>query len=60
MVAAMPASIDETGWPLVVLRWSGKATDADLAKMLEALDRFLDRGRFGLLLDARGAMGLSQ
>jgi len=56
----MGEPIDDTQWPLVTVRWSGVMTDAALNGFLVQMDSWLDRGEpFGLLLDARGAQGLS-
>lgn len=52
--------IDEGGWPLVVVRWEGEITDATLHAFLSQMDAWLARQeRFGLLLDSRGAKGMS-
>ena len=52
--------IDETEWPLVRVRWTGRLSDDELSEFLAKLDAWLERGeRFGLLLDARGALGFS-
>lgn len=56
----MPVTIDETAWPIVVLRWSGSATDDELDAFLARMDVWLAREtRFGVLVDARGAASLS-
>jgi hypothetical protein len=56
----MPDDIDESRWPLVVVRWRGAISDAELDFMLSRMDAWLERAeRFGLLLDSRGAAGLS-
>jgi hypothetical protein len=56
----MGEQIDETEWPLVTVRWSGAISDAVLNGFLVQMDGWLGRGGpFGLLLDARGAQGLS-
>lgn len=52
--------VDESEWPLLVVRWRGRATDADLDAFFLALDGWLARDEvFGLLLDSRGAEGVS-
>jgi hypothetical protein len=52
--------VDESHWPLVEVRWLDVASDPELAEFLAMLDRWLARGvPFGLLLDSRGAQGLS-
>jgi hypothetical protein len=56
----MEVEFDESGWPIVVARWVGSNLDADISHVLGRLDGWLARGeRFGLLIDARGAGGLS-
>ncbi len=56
----MEVEFDESGWPIVVARWVGSNLDADILPILARLDGWLARGeRFGLLIDARGAGGLS-
>ncbi len=56
----MGARIDEAGWPLVEVRWQGMVTDAETVAFLESMDRWLVRRQtFGLLLDSRGALGLT-
>lgn len=53
-------AIDEAAWPLVKLRWTGRGTDDELTAFLARLDAWLDRReRFGLMIDARGALGLT-
>lgn len=53
-------AIDATEWPLVKVRWTGRISNDELSGFLANLDEWLDRGeRFGLLIDARGALGLS-
>lgn len=55
-----PEIIDEAEWPLVTVRWEGNIDDATLAIVLARMDIWLARGqRFGLLIDSRGAGGLS-
>jgi hypothetical protein len=52
--------VDESQWPLVVVRWRGRATDADFDAFFVVLDRWLAQDTtFGLLLDSRGAQGVS-
>ena len=56
----MEVEFDESGWPIVVARWIGSNLDADISPVLARIDGWLARGeRFGLLIDARGAKGLS-
>jgi SpoIIAA-like len=56
----MLVPIDEAGWPVVTVRWSGLVTDAMLQEFLSKMDRWLERReRFALLLDSRGAKGFS-
>jgi hypothetical protein len=52
--------IDDSQWPLLWVKWRGKATDADIDRFYEIFDTYLARGQtIGLLLDSRGAEGLS-
>ena len=56
----MVVPIDEANWPLVVVRWEGEMSDAELSSFLAKLDSWLARHeRFGLLLDSRNAKGMS-
>lgn len=56
----MNTLIDETQWPIVVVQWCGPLAQADLRAFLTRLDAWLERGeRFGLLIDSRGAQGMS-
>lgn len=56
----MDPNIDESEWPLVVVRWVGYIDDATLTHVLSRMDAWLERGRrFGLLIDSRGAQGFS-
>ena len=56
----MEVEFDDSGWPIVVARWVGSNLDADISPVLARIDGWLARGeRFGLLIDARGAKGLS-
>lgn len=56
----MEVDLDESAWPIVVARWKRSILDVDLAPMLTKMDEWLSRAtRFGLLIDARGAGGLS-
>ena len=56
----MGFQIDESEWPMLVTRWSGTVTDAEVAEFFSRMDGWLLRGlQFGLLLDSRGAQGLS-
>jgi hypothetical protein len=51
---------DDSTWPIVVVRWHGRPSEASLVAGLERLDTLLGRGeRFGLLVDSRGSAGLS-
>lgn len=52
--------VDESGWPIVGVRWTGEVTDGDLGEFFAHLDGWLARGqRFGLLLDARDGSDLN-
>lgn len=52
--------LDESGWPIVVAHWQSTLTDDELTLALAHIDRWLERKeRFGLLLDTRGASGMS-
>jgi hypothetical protein len=56
----MLTHIDEADWPLVKVRWDGFVTDSMVDTFLAKMDEWLERGeRFGLLLDSRGAEGMS-
>jgi hypothetical protein len=55
----MEVEFDESGWPIVVARWKRSLPEGDLTPVLRKMDAWLARGRFGLLIDARGAMGMS-
>jgi hypothetical protein len=56
----MGAEVDSSGWPLVTVKWAGTATDREIAAFLGQMDRWLARAeKFGLLIDSRGAGGLS-
>jgi hypothetical protein len=56
----MGFKLDESGWPIVMADWEGVLTDDELTLALGHIDRWLSRKeRFGLLLDARGARGMS-
>lgn len=56
----MLVPIDEAAWPLVKVRWDGAVTDSMVDTFLARMDEWLQRGeRFGLLLDSRGAKGMS-
>jgi hypothetical protein len=58
--AEMPAPIDESEWPLVIVRWEGSISDATLNAFVLQMDVWLRAGeRFALLIDSRGARGLS-
>ncbi len=57
MVALPP--IEQTSWPLVVVRWTGTLEEGTLDAFLGQMDQWLAREeRFGLLVDSRGARGL--
>ena len=50
----MGVRIDESQWPLVLVRWQGVATDPETAFFLAEVDRWLVRRQsFGLLIDSR-------
>lgn len=52
--------IDDRGWPYIDVRWQGAATDDQIAGFLAGMDRWLAMGtRFGVLVDSRGAQGMS-
>ncbi|HEX6276768.1 MAG TPA: STAS/SEC14 domain-containing protein [Polyangiaceae bacterium] len=56
----MDFQFDETSWPIVVLRWQGRPTDASVTAGLARLDAFLARKeRFGLIVDSRGSTALT-
>ncbi len=56
----MTADIDDSGWPLVNVRWYGQADDATLTHFLARMDGWFEREeRFALVIDARGAPGFS-
>jgi hypothetical protein len=56
----MLAPIDEAEWPLVKVRWDGVVTDGMIDSFLAKMNDWLRREeRFGLLLDSRGAKGMS-
>jgi len=55
----MEIEFDESVWPIVVARWRVSLPEGDLAPILRKMDQWLARGRFGLLIDARGASGMS-
>jgi len=56
----MEVELDESAWPIVVARWKRSNLEIDVAPLLARIDDWLSRGtRFGLLIDARGAGGLS-
>jgi len=51
---------DESSWPVVVLRWQRRPSDASMIAGLARIDSFLARGeRFGLIIDSRGSLGLT-
>jgi len=56
----MNTFIDETEWPIVVVKWEGPLAQVDLRTFLTRLDTWLERGeRFGVLIDSRAAQGMS-
>jgi hypothetical protein len=55
----MEVEFDESAWPIVVARWRTSLPEGDLTPILRKMDQWLARGRFGLLIDARGASGMS-
>lgn len=55
----MVMEVDESRWPLVEVRWRGRASDADVDRFLAHLDGWLSRSvPFGLLLDSRSSHAL--
>ena len=56
----MDFEFDESSWPVVVLRWQRRPSDASMIAGLARIDSFLARGeRFGLIIDSRGSLGLT-
>lgn len=56
----MDLDVDETAWPIVVVRWVGVPKDSTLTTFMSCMERWLAKGqRFGLLLDTRGGGSLS-
>jgi hypothetical protein len=56
----MDLDVDETAWPIVIVRWVGIPKDSTLTTFLGCMDRWLAKGeRFGLLMDTRAGGGLS-
>lgn len=56
----MQVPIDETRWPLVSVRWAGAISDQWMHEFLAKMNEWLARReRFALLLDSRGARGIS-
>ena len=55
----MEVEYDESAWPIVVARWKRSLIEADVTPVLRKVDGWLARGRFGLLIDSRGAEALS-
>jgi hypothetical protein len=56
----MDLDIDETAWPIVVVRWVGIPKDSTLSTFLGCMDSWLAGGqRFGLLMDTRAGGALS-
>ena len=56
----MRVPIDEAAWPLVRVRWDGAVSDSMIDTFLARMNEWLERGeRFALLLDSRGAKGMS-
>jgi hypothetical protein len=52
--------VDDSQFPLVVVRWRGRATDADLDGFWVVFDGWLRQDTtIALLLDSRGAQGVS-
>jgi hypothetical protein len=52
--------IDESEWPVVVVRWRGRPSDASLVAGLARMDGWLARGeRFAMIVDTRGGEGLT-
>jgi hypothetical protein len=51
---------DASRWPLVEVSWTETVSDADVVSFTQKMDEWFARGSdFGLLVDARGAPGLS-
>lgn len=56
----MPDLVDEANWPLVTVTWSDAPSEETMRHFLSRMDAWLGRRqRFGLVLDSRGAKGLS-
>ena len=56
----MDFEFDESSWPIVVLRWQGRPSDASVIAALARMDSMLARReRFGLIIDSRGSLGLT-
>jgi hypothetical protein len=52
--------IDESEWPVVVVRWQGRPSDSSLVAGLARMDGLLARGeRFAMVVDTRGGEGLT-
>jgi hypothetical protein len=56
----VPVAFDDSAFPRVEVRWTGAATDAELADFFQQMNRQFARGQaFSLLVDCRGAAGLT-
>jgi len=52
--------IDESEWPVIVVRWRGRPSDASLVAGLARMDGWLARGeRFAMIVDTSGGEGLT-
>jgi hypothetical protein len=52
--------VDGSNWPLINVRWTDLASDDELAQFLSLMDLWLAKDKtFGLLIDCRGAQGLT-
>ncbi len=59
-VEAVEIEVDESEWPVIVVRWQGLLSDASLAAGLVRMDALLARGeRFAIIVDTRGGEGLT-
>jgi hypothetical protein len=59
-VEVVDFEFDDSSWPLVVLRWRDRPTDASVIAGLARLDAWLARGeRFGIIVDSRGSTALT-
>jgi hypothetical protein len=59
-VEVVDFEFDESSWPIVVLRWRARPSDASVIAGLAHMDALLARGeRFGLIVDSRGSQSLT-